>query len=196
MNGDFIVTDGIYNFKYAGIVNKNFIIQPGGTIDWNGDPFNANIDVNLYSYIYSNGINDSIKELLYKYYKLEFDIQNDFLVVNCSDKIQSHIITAGRIHDCEYIDVIASLRNLEVLNIFTFATFKLEGSEQRQLSLKTGDIIQQLNELVPTGSDERIKISDIRVFFPSNDRYVPDGDFLSVRAAHSLIVIPPAEFIL
>ncbi|WP_124979734.1 translocation/assembly module TamB domain-containing protein [Nonlabens xiamenensis] len=45
MNGDFIVTEGIYNFKYAGIVNKNFIIEPGGTMDWNGDPTNANIDV-------------------------------------------------------------------------------------------------------------------------------------------------------
>jgi hypothetical protein len=119
---------------------------------------------------------------------------NDFLVVNCSDKMQSHIITAGRIHDCEYIDVIASLRNLEVLNIFTFVTFKLEGSEQSLLSLKTDQIIQELNELAPTGSDERIKMSDIRVFFPSNDRTVPDGDFLSVGAAHSLIVIPQDRF--
>ncbi len=54
MNGDFIVTDGIYNFKYAGIVNKNFIIQPGGTIDWNGDPFNANIDVKATYYTNAN----------------------------------------------------------------------------------------------------------------------------------------------
>lgn len=45
MNGDFIVTEGIYNFKYAGIVNKEFVIEPGGTVDWNGDPANANIDV-------------------------------------------------------------------------------------------------------------------------------------------------------
>ncbi|WP_317174206.1 translocation/assembly module TamB domain-containing protein [Nonlabens antarcticus] len=45
MNGDFIVTEGIYNFKYAGIVNKEFVIEPGGTIDWNGDPTDANINV-------------------------------------------------------------------------------------------------------------------------------------------------------
>lgn len=45
MNGDFIATEGIYNFKYAGLVNKEFTIEPGGTVDWNGDPTNANIDV-------------------------------------------------------------------------------------------------------------------------------------------------------
>ncbi|WP_242446447.1 translocation/assembly module TamB domain-containing protein [Nonlabens agnitus] len=45
MNGDFIATEGIYNFKYAGLVNKEFVIEPGGTVDWNGDPTNANIDV-------------------------------------------------------------------------------------------------------------------------------------------------------
>ncbi|WP_298953747.1 translocation/assembly module TamB domain-containing protein [uncultured Nonlabens sp.] len=57
MNGDFIVTEGIYNFKYAGIVNKNFTIEPGGTMDWNGDPTNANIDVEA---IYITRANPSI----------------------------------------------------------------------------------------------------------------------------------------
>lgn len=45
MYGDFIVYDGIYNFKYAGIVNKEFKIQPGGSVAWQGDPTAAVIDV-------------------------------------------------------------------------------------------------------------------------------------------------------
>ena len=46
MYGDFSVYDGIYNFKYyGGIVSKEFTIQPGGTVDWNGSPTEANIDV-------------------------------------------------------------------------------------------------------------------------------------------------------
>lgn len=57
MNGDFIATEGIYNFKYAGIVNKEFTITPGGTVDWNGDPTKANIDV---SAVYSTRANPSI----------------------------------------------------------------------------------------------------------------------------------------
>lgn len=57
MNGDFVVTEGIYNFKYAGIVNKNFIIEPGGTIDWNGDPTSANIDIQA---VYKTRANPSV----------------------------------------------------------------------------------------------------------------------------------------
>jgi len=57
MNGDFIVTEGIYNFKYAGIVNKEFVIEPGGTVDWNGDPTDANIDV---SATYTTRANPSV----------------------------------------------------------------------------------------------------------------------------------------
>ncbi|MGB3592495.1 MAG: translocation/assembly module TamB domain-containing protein [Nonlabens sp.] len=57
MNGDFLVTEGIYDFKYAGIVNKNFIIEPGGTMNWTGDPANANINV---SAVYSTRANPSI----------------------------------------------------------------------------------------------------------------------------------------
>lgn len=57
MNGDFIATQGIYNFKYAGIVNKEFTIEPGGTVDWNGDPTKANIDV---SAVYATRANPSI----------------------------------------------------------------------------------------------------------------------------------------
>ncbi len=57
MNGDFTATEGIYNFKYAGIVNKNFMIEPGGTMNWTGDPANANINV---SAVYSTSANPSI----------------------------------------------------------------------------------------------------------------------------------------
>jgi hypothetical protein len=57
MNGDFIVTEGVYNFRYLGIVNKEFNIEPGGTIDWNGDPVKANIDV---SAVYKTNANPSV----------------------------------------------------------------------------------------------------------------------------------------
>lgn len=58
MNGDFIVTEGVYNFKYGGVlVTKAFVIEPGGTIDWNGDPIKANIDI---SAIYTTTANPSV----------------------------------------------------------------------------------------------------------------------------------------
>ncbi|NVJ89363.1 MAG: translocation/assembly module TamB domain-containing protein, partial [Flavobacteriaceae bacterium] len=45
MYGDYTIDNGVYDFKYGGIISKPFIIQKGGTISWNGNPFDANLDV-------------------------------------------------------------------------------------------------------------------------------------------------------
>ena len=45
MWGDFAVFEGVYNFAYGGLIQKEFIVQPGGTIAWEGDPLNARIDM-------------------------------------------------------------------------------------------------------------------------------------------------------
>lgn len=45
MYGDYVVDSGVYDFKYGGFVNKPFVIQKGGTLSWNGDPADANLDV-------------------------------------------------------------------------------------------------------------------------------------------------------
>lgn len=46
MWGDFSVFEGVYNFAYGGLVQKQFIVQPGGTIAWNGDPL-KNTTINM-----------------------------------------------------------------------------------------------------------------------------------------------------
>ncbi|TNJ46626.1 translocation/assembly module TamB [Tamlana fucoidanivorans] len=45
MWGDFSVFEGVYNFAYGGLVQKEFIVQPGGNINWEGDPLKARIDM-------------------------------------------------------------------------------------------------------------------------------------------------------
>ncbi|MHB0756470.1 translocation/assembly module TamB domain-containing protein [Polaribacter sp. M15] len=45
MFGDFRIDNGVYDFKYGGIINKPFIIQKGGTVSWSGNPYEANLDV-------------------------------------------------------------------------------------------------------------------------------------------------------
>jgi len=46
MRGNYTITGGDYIFILGqNIINKRFILQPGGTISWNGDPYNA--DINL-----------------------------------------------------------------------------------------------------------------------------------------------------
>ncbi|MGM0634881.1 MAG: translocation/assembly module TamB domain-containing protein [Bacteroidota bacterium] len=46
MYGDFEVAEGVYDFRYAGLVQKKFDVEPGGTLTWNGDPLQANMNLN------------------------------------------------------------------------------------------------------------------------------------------------------
>ena len=45
MYGDFIVDNGIYNFKYGGIISKPFTVRKGGSISWSGNPYTADINI-------------------------------------------------------------------------------------------------------------------------------------------------------
>ena len=41
MWGDFVVVTGQYRLKYGGVIDKTFLVRPGGTINWDGDPLEA-----------------------------------------------------------------------------------------------------------------------------------------------------------
>ncbi|WP_370214252.1 translocation/assembly module TamB domain-containing protein [Mesoflavibacter profundi] len=46
MYGDFVVYEGVYNFLYSGVVQKQFIVEPYvSTLAWNGAPLEALIDI-------------------------------------------------------------------------------------------------------------------------------------------------------
>ena len=45
MYGDFATVTGEYNFKYGGIIDKKFIVRPGGYITWDGDPLQATLNM-------------------------------------------------------------------------------------------------------------------------------------------------------
>jgi len=45
MWGDFITYEGIYNFKNLGVIDKKFNVKPGGTIVWEGNPLEAQMDL-------------------------------------------------------------------------------------------------------------------------------------------------------
>lgn len=45
MYGQYVIDDAFYRFTLLDVINKNFIVRKGGTINWYGDPYNA--DLNL-----------------------------------------------------------------------------------------------------------------------------------------------------
>ncbi|WP_343067589.1 translocation/assembly module TamB domain-containing protein [Winogradskyella flava] len=57
MWGDFTVFEGTYNFKYRGLVEKRFDVEPGGSIEWEGDPLKAQINLKA---IYKGKANPSV----------------------------------------------------------------------------------------------------------------------------------------
>ncbi|TRX63003.1 translocation/assembly module TamB domain-containing protein [Carboxylicivirga sp. M1479] len=44
--GDYNFEDGDYMFTLQNVLNKKFVINPGSSINWNGDPYDADIDLN------------------------------------------------------------------------------------------------------------------------------------------------------
>ncbi|MCC5923272.1 MAG: translocation/assembly module TamB domain-containing protein [Crocinitomicaceae bacterium] len=47
LNGTYRVTEGVYNFV-MGPIRQNFFISPGGTVQWTGDPFSAQLNIETF----------------------------------------------------------------------------------------------------------------------------------------------------
>ncbi len=57
--GDYITYDGTYNFKNLGLIDKKFIVKSGGSIIWNGDPTDAQLNI-LATYEVPGGANPAL----------------------------------------------------------------------------------------------------------------------------------------
>lgn len=57
MFGDYTIDNGVYSLKYGGVINKPFEIMKGGTISWNGNPYEANLNVTA---IYQTNANPAL----------------------------------------------------------------------------------------------------------------------------------------
>lgn len=45
MTGDYVIWDGIYNYKYAGLIDKKFKVKNNSSIVWDGDPLKAALNI-------------------------------------------------------------------------------------------------------------------------------------------------------
>ena len=57
MWGDYSVVEGIYNFNFYNVISKRFIVKNGGTINWEGDPTRARLNLEA---VYNVQANPSI----------------------------------------------------------------------------------------------------------------------------------------
>jgi len=45
MYGQYVVVSGEFNYKLGGVINKTFVVEPGGNVYWDGDPLGAIVDM-------------------------------------------------------------------------------------------------------------------------------------------------------
>lgn len=68
MQGEYTIEEGEYLFTLMNVVNKKFKVQKGGTINWNGSPYNANVNLqaiySLRTSTYELGIDTSNRRRL------------------------------------------------------------------------------------------------------------------------------------
>lgn len=44
--GTYEVSQGVYHFNFGNLISKRFTVEKGGTINWNGDPYRAILNIN------------------------------------------------------------------------------------------------------------------------------------------------------
>lgn len=60
--GTYNISDGLYKMSLQNVIRKDFILQPGGTVTFNGNPRNANLNVQAVYTVNSASLNDLIAD--------------------------------------------------------------------------------------------------------------------------------------
>jgi len=94
MDGNFIVDEGKYEFKYGGLVNKTFNVNKGGTISWDGSPSDADLNITA---VYTTKANPSML--------LENFNSNRKIPVNLITRISGGLFTSNQEFDIEIPNV-------------------------------------------------------------------------------------------
>ena len=62
MFGNYNITEGIYKMSMQNVIRKDFTLQPGGVVSFNGDPKAANLNVQAVYTVNSASLNDLIAD--------------------------------------------------------------------------------------------------------------------------------------
>ena len=60
IDGEYAITDGIYNYREALVIDKDFELEEGGYIRFDGDPYNAALDIKAVYTRYVNNLGEYV----------------------------------------------------------------------------------------------------------------------------------------
>jgi len=111
MYGQYIVEEADYLFTLQNVINKHFTVEKGGVINWYGDPYDAEVDLNA---IYR------VKTPLYDLMGEKAESYRDKVDVECKMKLQNELFNPEISFDVEVPkadedvnSVLNSIRNAE-----------------------------------------------------------------------------------
>ncbi|MCF4101622.1 translocation/assembly module TamB [Gillisia sp. M10.2A] len=161
MWGDFVVYQGVYNFKYAGLVQKVFQVRSGSSINWDGNPTQAELDV---SAIYEVDANPAVL--------LENPSVNRKIPVEVVILLQGQIAQPDITFNVEFPNVSSSVRSeleyrmndrasreLQALFLVTQGSFYSEFAIGQNAI--TGNLVERASSLVNdifSGDDQKFQV--------------------------------------
>lgn len=83
--GNYEIEKGDYLFTLLNVINKKFTIEPGGTLNWTGDPYNAQVNLQA---VYK--LNASLKDLLLDSYS-DIDVTRR-IPINCLIRLTDELL--------------------------------------------------------------------------------------------------------
>lgn len=154
MYGDFLITEGTYNFNYEGVIEKKFNVLPGGTLVWEGDPLTAQINIEAVydkiranpSVLLENPINRSIPVAVKIHLTEQLEkptIEYDLSFPNVNSTLNSEL--QYRLNDRDS-------KELQVISLLATGSFRSELSDialgQDFVGLVSDRIQSMLNEII------------------------------------------------
>lgn len=194
MNGDFFVTEGIYNFNYQGVIEKEFRVLPGGTLVWEGDPLKAQINIEAVydkiqanpSVLLENPINRSIPVEVKIHLTEELEQPNidyDLSFPNVSSTINSEL--QYRLNDKDS-------KELQVISLLLTGGFRSELSigSQDAFGLVSDRLESMVNEIL-SSEDGKVNLGIDFQIGQTNPNFETDsrvGVTLSTKLADNILV--------
>ncbi len=185
MQGEYTISEGNYLFTLVNLVNKSFRIRQGGTINWSGDPFAA--DINLEAEY--RGLNTSVANFIAEYLvSADADLKNQAsqstdvnLIMKLSGELMQPIIN----FDITFPSLRGQLQNL------TDSKLRLLKQDQNELNKQVFGLIvagQFIPADVNTFTGSEIIYNTMSEFFSNQlsllltelfSEFIEDGNVLS-----------------
>lgn len=107
MFGEYSISQGDYLFTLENVINKRFKIEEGSTITWNGDPYNANVDIKA---------NYKLRTSLYDL-RLETDTSKQRIPVECIIYMKNNLFSPDISFGIEFPTITDEFKKNQIMEV-------------------------------------------------------------------------------